>query len=264
MNWSFRARITFLLIALVLIPSIVLGTLGYWTSSEVIRNEAIRAVGLAANNKKELLVFRLVRQKERAIEFLVSLQSTCFQAGHMNQLCAERLLASFMRTDSIIDADIAIPGVLSLRQGPRADTLKDHPPFTSKQLAQFSPHSEQEPTYIIEATLGNIPGSLITLRYNTQKIEEIFASPSELGTTGETFLADAKGFFLTKSRYPSHQGHSHPIDARPMIKCLSRHDSEMLAGDYRPEPVIHGFKYVPEIGGGVLWPTFSRKRRFFR
>ncbi|MDD4976167.1 MAG: HAMP domain-containing sensor histidine kinase [Bacteriovorax sp.] len=261
MNWSFRTRISFLLIALVLIPSIVLGTLGYWTSSDVIRKETIRSVGMVANNKKELLVFRLHRQKERAVEFLDSIVSTCMQAGTVNQLCAQRLLASFMETDSILDADIIFPGVISLHRGPHADTLRNHPPFISQQLAQFSSHSANKLTYIVEAK-GHTQGSLISLRYNIQKIEEIFTAPLELGATGETFLVDAQGFFLTKSRFPSHQGHSHPIDARPMIACLSHHDSEMLAGDYRPEPVIHGFRFVPEIGGGCIMAHIQQKEAF--
>lgn len=252
MNRSIRSRITTLNLLLVLVPTIVLGALGFWTSSSVIRNETIRAVGIAANTKKELLVFRLTRQKERAIEFLNSTRLICLHDGRMDQLCAQRLLTSFMDLDSIIDADIIIPGVVNLHQGPNADTLSDHPPFAPEQLAQFSSRSDKIPTYIIEGH-GNIPGSLITVRYDTKIIEKLFVAHPELGLNGETFLVDANGFFLTNPRFPGHQGMgSHPIDARPMVMCLSRHDSEMLADDYRPAPVIHGFRYIPEIGGGCI------------
>lgn len=261
MNWSFRTRITFLLTVLVLVPTIVLGTLGYWTASRVIRNETVRTVGIIANTRKELLIFRLNRQQERANEFLVSIQFTCKRNGHMDQDCAQRLLTSFMITDSIIDADIIIPGLVSLRQGPNANTLKNHPPFTSQQLAQFSSRSDKIPTYIVEVR-GQIPGSIITLRYRTDNIEEIFSAPSELGTSGETFLADPKGFFLTSPKYPGHLGESHPIDARPMIHCLAHHDSEMLARDYRQAPVIHGFKYIPEIGGGCIMAHIQQDEAF--
>lgn len=252
MNGSIRSRITTLNLLLVLVPTIVSGTLGFWTASNVIRDEAIRAVGITANFKKELFVFRLIRQKERATEFLNSIRSICMDDGRMDQLCAQRLLTSFMDQDSIIDADINIPGMVNLHQGPNADTVKDHPPFAPRQLAQFSSRSAKIPSYIIEGH-GKIPGSLITVRYDTKLIEELFIAPSELGPNGETFLADANGFFLTSPRSPGHQqGSSHPIDVRPMVMCLSRHNSEMLADDYRSVPVIHGFKYVPEIGGGCI------------
>lgn len=261
MNWSFRSRVTFLLIVLTLIPTIVVGTLGYWTASGIIRNETIRAVGLTANTKKELLIFRLNRQKERASEFMASVQSTCFKNGICDHPCAQHLLTSFMTTDSIIDADVIIPGVMSIHQGPNANTLKNHPPFTSQQLAQFSPRSDKIPSYIVEAH-GNLPGSIITLRYGTKLIEDIFSAPSELGKSGETFLADSKGFFLTTPKYPGYQGESHPIDAHPMVMCLTHHNSEMLAGDYRPVPVIHGFRFIPEIGGGCIMAHIQQNEAF--
>ncbi len=261
MNWSFRTRITLLSITLVLIPTIIVGTLGYWTSSEVIKKETIRSVGIVANTKKENLLFRLSRQTGRAREFLNSIPSTCLLDGKIDQLCAQRLLSFFMKIESVIDADITIPGVLNIRQGPSANTLKEHLPFTNEQLAQFSSRSDIVPTYIIEAH-GQTPGSLITLRYGTKLIEEIFKAPAELGTSGETFLADPKGFFLTQPKFPGHKGESHPIDAHPMKACLAKHDSEMLAGDYRPAPVIHAFKYIPEIGGGCVMAHIQQDEAF--
>lgn len=262
MNWSLRTRIAILLTTFVLIPIIVVGILGYWTSSTVIRKETIRAVGLVASTKKELLVFRLSRQKERSIEFLESIQSTCLNGKkQMNLRCVKQLINSFMKTDSIIDLDITIPGVLSFHQGPNSDSLRNHQPFSSQQLAQFSFRSEKTPTYIVEAH-GEIPGSLITARYDTKIIEDIFSDPIELGASGETFLADKNGFFLTQPKYPGYQGESHPIDAIPMVTCLAQHNSEMLAGDYRPEPVIHGFRYIPEIGGGCIMAHIQQNEAF--
>jgi len=54
----------------VLIPTVVVGALGFWTSLQVIRDEKIRAVGSVPNAKKEMLVYRLNRQRERALELL--------------------------------------------------------------------------------------------------------------------------------------------------------------------------------------------------
>lgn len=261
MNWTLRARIALLLTTFVLIPIIVVGVLGYWTSSTVIQDETIRSVGLVASTKKELLVFRLNRQKERSIEFLVSIQSTCLSGQHMNLRCVKELTNSFMKTDSIIDLDITIPGILRFHQGPNSDSLRNHQPFSSLQLAQFSFGPDKTPTYIVEAR-GDIPGSLITVRYDTKIIEDIFSDPKELGASGETFLADKNGFFLTQPKYPGYQGESHPIDAHPMVTCLAQHDSEMLAGDYRPVPVIHGFRYVPEIGGGCIMAHIQQDEAF--
>lgn len=261
MNWSFRTRITIFFSALVLIPTIVLGTLGYWTSSNVIRNETIRSVGIAANTKKEILIYRLSRQKERAKEFMDSIQSTCLQSGYIDQLCAHRLLTFFMKIESIIDIDIDIPGEIDIHQGPNVSTIKNHPPFTAHQLAQFSPRSDKVPTYIIEAH-GETPGSLITLRYGTKLIEDIFKAPPELGATGETFLADPKGLFLTQPKFPGFQGENNPIDTYPMNTCLANHNAEMLARDYRQALVIHGFKYIPEIGGGCIMAHIQQDEAF--
>ncbi|MGZ3818933.1 MAG: HAMP domain-containing protein, partial [Bdellovibrio sp.] len=261
MNWSFRKWITIILTVLVIVPTVVLGTIGYWTSNKVIRNETIRVVGLVANTKKEILVFRLNAQLERAKGFLASVQFTCLHSGRKDSLCAQRLLSAYMETESIIAADITIPGILSIHQGPGSEIIKKHSPFLPKQLAQFSSRSDETPSYIIEAQ-GQIPGSSITLRYGTKIIENIFLAPPELGSSGETFLVDPKGFFLTKPRYPGHSGESHPIDALPMVTCLAHHDTEMLAGDYRPVPVIHGFRYIPEIGGGCIMAHIQQSEAF--
>ncbi|MBF0159534.1 MAG: hypothetical protein HQL58_08405 [Magnetococcales bacterium] len=55
-----------------------------------------------------------------------------------------------------------------------------------------------------------------------QPIRDIFIATPELGESGETFLSDGQGLFITPGRYSSTQGVSHPIAAVPMQHFSSR------------------------------------------
>jgi diguanylate cyclase (GGDEF)-like protein/PAS domain S-box-containing protein len=83
-----------------------------------------------------------------------------------------------------------------------------------------------------------------------------------LGESGETFLADNRGFFITKPRYPSQQGVSKPISAVPMQHCLQKESGKTLDLDYRNVSIIHGFQFVPEIGGGCIMAHVDQAEAF--
>lgn len=57
---------------------------------------------------------------------------------------------------------------------------------------------------------------------------------------------------MSAARYHADSGRSHPIDARPMTRCLAGESATMIAGDYRPVEVVHAFEYLPELGGGCI------------
>lgn len=250
-----------LLVSLMLLPTIIIGWVGYRTAGDVIKQEASRSVGIVASDKRDMLVYRLIRQREMAKNFLIILHDTCVH-GHRGDLsCARRATSSFMKINGVIDADIQMPGLDHLILGPSAATLIDHAPFGPGQLAEFSSRSIANPYYLIDAH-DDATGAKATLRFSTRLIEKIFTVSSELGKSGETFLADSGGYFLTQPKYPGHSRESHPIDAKPMLVCLAKQDGEILADDYRHVPVIHGFRYIPEIGGGCIMAHIQQTEAF--
>ncbi|WP_161539578.1 sensor histidine kinase [Paramagnetospirillum kuznetsovii] len=92
----------------------------------------------------------------------------------------------------------------------------------------------------------------LALLFPSSLLQGLFLPTADLGNSGEVFLADGEGMFITKARYESTQGHDHPISARPMQSCLSGKTGQVLDLDYRDVDIIHGYHFVPEIGGGCI------------
>ena len=105
-------------------------------------------------------------------------------------------------------------------------------------------------------------GSHLVTTYPVQVLQSIFVNSPELGQSGETFLANNQGLFITQPRYPSQQGIVTPISAKPMLHCLHHESGETLDLDYRNIPIIHGFRFVPELGGGCIMAHIDQAEAF--
>ena len=177
----------------------------------------------------------------------------------------EDVLETLIKSEKALGAMLHVPGLASDivigRPLARFDAL---PTLAPGQLAGVFPPSatEEERTYFITAADPR-RGMTLAVIFPVSLIQGIFTSSSDLGQSGETFLADADGLFVTKARYPSVQGHhSHPISARPMQACLAAGNREVLDQDYRDVAVIHGFRFVPEIGGGCIMAHMDQTEAF--
>src|SRR5205085_10021532 len=73
---------------------------------------------------------------------------------------------------------------------------------------------------------------------------------------------DGRGFFLTPPKYPGAAGESHPIGGLPMEMCLAGKEGEVDGSGYRGIAVIHGFRPVPEIGGGCIMALIDQAEAF--
>jgi signal transduction histidine kinase len=248
---------------LMLVPLLVavgaLGWLSYRTASESLTRDAIRAVGIEADAREQALTARLARQHERVSSFLQLARADCAAAGVLATCLRERL-RDFLATEGAMAARLSGKGLEPLLIGPEAAQLKDPVALAPRQLARFEEEGQGR-DYDIIAQQGELT---LTVRFWGGHIEALFGERESLGRSGETFLADAHGVFITAPKYPGHSGesHSHPIDARPMRTCLSGQSGEMLAPDYRDVPIIHGFRFIEEIGGGCIMAHIDQAEAF--
>jgi signal transduction histidine kinase/HAMP domain-containing protein len=260
---SFRSQLLLLMVIPVLVTTGVLGWLVYGAASEALSRDAIRAVGIAANAREQVLLMRLRRQQERASGFLEVLASNCVAyQGPERARCLQDTLADFVVTEGVRGARLVAPGLEPIRVGEQAEALEDMGPLPPGQLVRFEPKQGDERVYDILVHGGEMA---LGLRFDAaEQIEPLFRERYGLGGSGETFLADAQGVFITKPKYPGHSGESrsHPIDARPMRECLSGRNAEMLAPDYRGVDVIHGFRFIEEIGGGCIMAHIEQAEAF--
>jgi len=259
---SFRSQLLLLVLLPVLVTTAVLGWLVYRAASETLSENAVRAVGIAARAREQALVMRLGQQQERAATFLRLAVADCAR-GKVPEpgVCLQESLDDFLATEGALGARLVAPGLEPIQVGQGVEALVDLRSLAPGQLARFEPKRGTTRAY---GMLIQKAGLTLGLRFDASVLEPLFQERYGLGRSGETFLADPEGLFITTPKHPGHSGEhpSHPIDAGPMRQCLSGQDAEMLAGDYRDVPVIHGFRFIEEIGGGCVMAHIEQAEAF--
>ena len=259
---SLELRLVAVILLSFTLPALIVGWLGNNAIIAIIRAEKIQAVSYVAGGRREELVGLFQRSNDRATAFLSGLRGECAgkDAGAVES-CAVGSLASFVTSEHARGAVLRLPGLAS-------DVTVGHPsmpidgiePFKPRQIVRFiDPKPGVERTYYLH--IASPDGELV-VSFPMDIIQRLFVSATPLGHSGETFLADGKGLFVTRPRYASDQGHSHPISARPMQDCLTTGDGEELDLDYRNVAVIHGFRRVPEMGDGCIMAHFDQAEAF--
>ncbi|OJT27569.1 hypothetical protein BO221_06285 [Archangium sp. Cb G35] len=259
---SFRAQLLLLMLAPVLVTTGVLGGLAYRAASEAVRENAIQAVGIAANAREQVLLTRLHRQHERASALLDRTGECVPGQGPERVRCLQGVLNGFVATEGVRDARLVVPGLQPLLVGAEARSLESLTPLPAGQLASVEPKRGPERVYDMLVQRG---GMSLGLRFSaTTQLEPLFRDRYGLGESGEAFLTDSQGGFVTAPQYPGPSGESqsHPIDVRPMSACLEGRDAELLASDYRGVGVIHGFRYIEELGGGCIMAHVEQAEAF--
>ena len=258
MLMSLRFQIVLALVGIALLCSLSQGLYSYSVSRRIIEQDAVRAVGAAAEYHRQSLL-KVVREQHERVDYMLRNAATPCKKGNRAE-CARRLTL-FLTAVGAIGARFVLPGSQPISVGQEPKERQNNTPLAAGQLARFDWDEHGQPYYVVSQSLEGKTGTLI-LYFRTDKISRIFLDRYELGNSGESFLADSGGAFLTPPRYEHKSLQSHPIKARPMELCLSGKDSEVLDKDYRGVEVIHGFRYVPEIGGGCIMAHFDQAEAF--
>ncbi len=261
---SLAKQLIVIILICMLLPALAVGWLGYSEAYDSIKAEKIRNVGRVADVRHEQLVTIFQRSNARAKAFLSDISARCTDgANGVREVCAKEALQIFFKSERSLGAALRLSGAGSdLTVGTAFASLDDWKPLQSGQLARVSaPGTGRERSYDVIAE-DSAHGMRLAVTFSVDMIQGIFVSSSDLGQSGETFLADSDGFFITRGRYPSVQGHSHPISAHPMQACLAMEEREVLDQDYRDVAIIHGFRFVPEIGGGCIMAHVDQAEAF--
>lgn len=253
---TLRSQITIAVASVSLVAVAVAGGVAYREAVTLTRQSALGFVGATATARRASLLLRLHNQEERATILLTSASRVC-GAGEAGTACLRAYVETFIATER---ADAAL---LSTAGGPvllgeEAKHLEAIPQPLAGQIAVLAAIKGKH--FYVITTKG--PGTSLRLLLPATLLDSVFLDREGLGASGESFLADADGFFVTTPRYPVHSDHGHPIAARPMKLCLAGQDGEMIAPDYRGVLVVHGLRYVPEIGGGCIMAHFDENEAF--
>jgi signal transduction histidine kinase len=271
-----RTRLILIFLALTLGTTAAAGVLAYRAAQGSVRTVALRVVGIMAQDRHAALVERLQRQQERGARFMA--QTPACTRLPVNRPACDRAVHDFAVEEALLAATVIDAGrpVVSITTAANdaiaghRQLLGDIPLLHPGQLARFDVDPTGFAYYDVAVPLtlhGASPADSIAenahsadwllLRYAFHPDEALFAAGSELGTSGETFLADAVGRPLSRLRFPMTADSLGAITAEPMRDCLRGHDGEVLAADYHGARIIHGYRYVPEIGGGCIMAHMS-------
>jgi signal transduction histidine kinase len=253
--FSLRVQLVVVLSAFTVALAAALGWLAYSTAQGIVIREAERAVGLAANARKQALLTVVERQRDRAVKELEAGRAACGSGSEAREACLGRWLKDLVATEDATAGLLTERGAAPLAIGegitPQMRATLSAPP--EGQVARFDFDEQQRPYYVVWARSEDGAAAL-ALRFETQNLESIFLDRSGLGDSGESFLADEQGLPLSPLRYvaPGAPGPTHMIHTRPMQACLAQRQDEVVDPDYQGVQVIHGFRYLPEIGGGCI------------
>ncbi|MDP2316641.1 MAG: ATP-binding protein [Pseudomonadota bacterium] len=237
----------------------------------------MRRLDVVAEARREALVQKLQGTQARADQLLVTLAQRCptddrasggresgAGGGRRGDAsarleCRQPLLENFVHIQGAVAARLVDEhGSVEVGTPPLVAELGSVPIPSSPELASVRTVAGKR--YLgVRVTDGTLD---LTVLFDHAYADPIFSSRTGVGDAGESFLADAQGYFVTPGRYASSEGHTHPIDARPMVACLQGRAGSMIAPDYRHVIVIHGFQPVPEIGGGCIMAHMDHAEAF--
>lgn len=260
---SIKSQLTTTMLLCILLPTLLIGGAAYNVLYDSIKKYFIEEVGEVADARHHELRIHLLDNDQKNLNLLASLINLCGSAIASINNCAKPKLEQFSATypamsltfHSGIDSDI--------RLGTNSLSIEEvNNPFLPGQISALSSTRENKNTFYSFVSKDTGSGFYLITTYPSQDLQKIFSTSPVLGTSGEVFLADNQGFFISQPRYSLAQGTVKPIAATPMQHCLQQQSSEILALDYRNIPVIHGFRFIPEIGGGCIMAHIEQAEAF--
>jgi len=243
---SFRSRLFVAFVALSIGATSLLGVWAYRSSTHAVQREATRAVGIIADARRQTLRSMVAAHRARVVNFLSTALAVCAYSGSDSTSCLRRAVSGFAASEGAT--------AVTLRRGQEAVSVGEQ-----ADLPELGASTAQPASFAVDRSGGRRlivreeveDGSLI-MQLPLDSIDQVFLDRGGLGQSGETFLADSNGVFLTPPRHASHSRSSHPIAALPMQRCLAGEDGEARAPDYRGVQVIHGFRSLPELGACIM------------
>jgi PAS domain S-box-containing protein len=254
---SLRTQLIALFVILVLMATASLGSIAYRISRSIIEGATVREVGIAANARRQALLGLLGQQRVRAIAVLKTVDVGCEPD---ETWCLRKILVDFVATEGASAARMVYQGSTPVNVGKGAAALATAPAI-GNQIARFGFDRDGQPYYMIQVRSDDAK-AVLTIRGNTKVANQIFLDRYGLGQSGETFLLDEHGAFLTPPKYPSQGGETAPLQGSAVKMCLAGMDGETLDQGYRGVPVIRGYRHVPEIGGGCILALIDQAEAF--
>jgi PAS domain S-box-containing protein len=254
-----RTQLILLLCALVVVATASLGSIASTSSRAIYGGGAVSEVGTTANARKQVLLTVLTEQKARAEALL---QTASLGCSPEETWCLRKVLNDFVATGGATAVRLVYQGRRPVVVGRGGSALASVTAPTRDQVALFDFDNGHQPYYVMVARAVTADGeSVVTIRGDMQVVNRIFVDRYGTSQSGETFLTDASGRFLTPTRYDQKANGGDPGE-RVMKPCSAGADGEVVDHDYRDVAVIHAFRRVAEIGGACVIAQVDQAEAF--
>lgn len=258
---SLKARLVMLTLLFLLLPTGILGYISYDYLYNTIKNNNIHAVGHIADSRHQQLNTMLQNANTHATRFLNNLSMQCDERNvKKNQACLQKALKMFLIETQALS--VTLTDVNNLDIVKVGDIIPiENTMLKPLQLAGFIEQSIQgERFYFIVARGQN--GERLTVVFPIDAIQEIFVTDPSLGASGDVFIMDSRGFFITYPRLLDTDSLQESKNDHAMQHCLMMGNAEMLGVDRRNIEIIHSFRFVPEFGGGCIMAHLDQAEAF--
>jgi serine phosphatase RsbU (regulator of sigma subunit) len=197
-------------------------------------------------------------------------------------------LTSYLEALNYVDLALISPAgdvVFSVRRGHEFATNLKTGPYRSTGLSQAFERAKtllvtEFSDYIVDPATGHIAAfaaapvlqqnrlaGVVTLHLNNEELHRIINDYTGLGETGETLLTRSAGdhvVFITPRRHdqPAAFRLKVPLGtsgAAPSQLSAAGYRGEGLAVDYRGEPTLAVWRYVPAVGAGMVVKIDARE-----
>jgi signal transduction histidine kinase len=243
---SIRAQLAVVLLLVIVVITTLLGVVSYNQSRRGIDDYALRLLASAADNRGEMLVSHLQREREVAQDLLRAIDLACGPSGRVNAICARESLYTFLRKEGALAGRIRLGRNYFLQVG-RTKTLPPTDQDEQRPQPTFEFHGNAPATHLVR--VGDPDTDLsVTVAYDNDELRTL-VSNSGLGPAGELAFYDARGALISAGKQIGSGAVNAGIE---LTSACAKGRGVMMARDLDGKRYLFAYEPVPQIGGCVV------------
>ncbi len=202
----------------ILLPTGLLGGISCWLVYNIIKENRMEDVAQIAEVRHQETRAWLDETNTRGKVLLNSLVKSCRYGDAGINACAADKLKQFAESNHAVGLTFHSGLNIDLSVGSDAIPFAEFSQaFRPGQIAATSVSKVNATPLLSLISADAASGFSVLITYSGERLQDIFVGSSSLGQSGETFLSDNRGYFITKQRYSSQQGFSKPISTTDAI-----------------------------------------------
>jgi signal transduction histidine kinase len=244
--FSIRAQLAVVILLVIVVITSLLGIVAYGKSRRAIDDYALRLLASAADNRGDMLVAHLQRERELAQELLQSIDLACGPSGRINGVCAREALQAFLRKENALAGRIRLGRKYFINAG-RPDLLP--PPALEEQQPQPAYDFRESDRSVHLVRVGDVDTGLsLIVAFDNAELRA-FVSNSGLGPAGELAFYDARGALISAGKQIGSTAVSSGVE---LTTACAKGPGTMQAPDLDGQSYLFAYEPVPQIGGCVV------------